>query len=119
MADEDIPTCSVRLYIGSNLPDEPGKRISDPVLRRTLVDLTSAEFIGATFTQTRGLWAGELEDAYIVEVFPSEDLDCDALFRRGTRLARALAKQLRQTAVMVISTDAAGKMRQGFASGAG
>ena len=111
----DVATCSVRLYVGSNLPDQPGKRISDKVLRRALTDLTSAEFIGATFTQTLGLWRGEVEDSYIIEIFPAESIDCHVLFQRGTRLAQKLATELRQTAVMVISTDARGKMRQGFA----
>ena len=117
MASEN-PTCSVRLYVGSNLPDQPGKRISDREMRSTLVELTSLHFRGATFTQARGLWDGELEESYTVEVFPAEDLDCNALFRRGTLLGRELAKRLRQTAVMVVSTDSAGNMRQGFASGA-
>jgi len=108
-------TCSVRLFVGSDLPDQPGKRISDKTLRRVLTDLTSAEFIGATFTQTLGLWEGEVEDSYVIEIFPAEHVDCDVLFQRGTRLARRLATELRQTAVMVISTDSSGKMRQGFA----
>lgn len=112
-------TCSVRLYVGSNLPDQPGKRVSDALLRRTLTDLTSAEFVGATFTQTLGLWEGDLEDSYVVEIFPAEGADCGSLFQRGTRLAGALAKRLRQTSVMVISTGTDGKMRQGFAKGVG
>lgn len=114
-----MATCSVRLYVGSNLPEQPGKRISDVVLRRTLTDLTSAEFVGATFTQTLGLWQGELEDSYIIEIFPAEGINCADLFQRGSRLASALAKQLRQTSVMVISTGADGKLRQGFAKGVG
>jgi hypothetical protein len=113
----DAATCVVRLYVGSNLPEQPGKRISDKVLRRTLTDLTSAEFMGATFTQTLGLWQGDIEDSYVVEIFPAEGVDCNTLFQRGTRLARALAKRLRQTSVMVISIGTDGKMRQGFARG--
>jgi hypothetical protein len=113
----DVATCSVRLYIGSNLPEEPGKRISDKALRRVLTDLTTSEFRGATFTQTRGLWDGELEDSYIIEIFPAEGINCNVLFQRGSRLARELAKELRQTSVMIISTGADGKMRQGFARG--
>ena len=105
----DGAACSVRLYVGSNLPDQPGKRISDKALRRALTDLTSTEFVGATFTQTLGLWDGEVEASYIIEIFPAEDMACDVLFQRGNRLARKLATELRQTAVMVISTDASRK----------
>jgi hypothetical protein len=112
-------TCSVKLYIGSNLPEQPGKRISDKALRRALTDLTSAEFMGATFTQAIGMWQGDLEASYVVEIFPAEGVNCNALFQRGARLASALAKQLRQTSVMVISTGTDGKMRQGFARGVG
>jgi len=113
----DPATCSVKLYVGSNLPEQPGKRISDKALRSVLTDLTSTEFMGATFSQTLGMWQGDLEASYVVEIFPTEDIDCDVLFQRGSRLARALAKQLRQTSVMVISTGTDGKMRQGFARG--
>jgi hypothetical protein len=115
----------VRLYVGSGIPGQPGRYRGLPAsfdsraFRRRVERLVGRVFPGATYFKTRGVWKGAGEDSLMVEVLASPVREsCRTIFRRAENVARVLARELGQEAVLVVATDSRGNVAQGFASAA-
>lgn len=91
----------------------------ETTFRDTVEGLVKSKFKNATFFRTRGVWQGGGEDGYMVEVVMSPyQGSCDQIVKRAEALAADLAVTFGQEAVMIVATDAAGNVQQGFVSGA-
>src|SRR5262249_49779621 len=70
-------------------------------------------FENATYFRSRGVWRGGSEDGLVVEVIATPVRgSCTRLFERAEGVARNIARQLGQEAVLLVVTDSRGKIEQ-------